>query len=184
MLKMVFRWNSLYFALRITFMDGLYLDNDIRTQFLSFYYFYCYCCSLFVFLLLFLVFLFCFIIVLRSSRGSREAFQPKMSYYAKMGACPIKNSGMTFTFMWNLESLFIHSLAYTVPLVGHGQGLVHCTCLTWKFLIYIIVVIIIIIYSLKFFLIICGYVRYYFVKILDSPIIYVHDVCIPFYVTF
>ena len=69
-----------------------------------------------------------------SSWGSREVFQPKMPYYAKMGACPMKNSGMTFTFMWNLESLFIHNLAYTIPLVGHGQGLVHRTCLTWDLL--------------------------------------------------
>ena len=69
-----------------------------------------------------------------SSWGSREVFQPKMPYYAKMGACPMKNSGMTFTFMWNLESLCIHNLAYTIPLVGHGQGLVHSTCLTWDFL--------------------------------------------------
>ena len=138
----------------------------------------CFCCC-------FWFFYFVLLLYWGSSWGSRETFQPKMSYYAKMGACPMKNSGMTFTFMWNLESLFIYNLAYTIPLVGHGQGLVHCTCLTWDFLIYIIVVIIIIIvYSLKFFLIICGYVRYYFVKILDSPIIYVHDVCIPFYVTF
>ena len=27
-------------------------------------------------------------------------------------------------------SLFIHNLAYTIPLVGHGQGLAHSTCLT------------------------------------------------------
>ena len=69
-----------------------------------------------------------------SSWGSRELFQPKMPYYAKMGACSRKNSGMAFTFMWNLESLCIHNLAYTIPLVGHGQGLVHSTCLTWDFL--------------------------------------------------
>ena len=31
-------------------------------------------------------------------------------------------------------SLFIHNLAYTIPLVGHGPGLVHSTCLTWDFL--------------------------------------------------
>ena len=37
---------------------------------------------------------------------------------------------------------------------------------------------------LKFFLILFGYVRYYFVKLLESPIIYVLDVFIPFYVTF
>ena len=35
MLKMVFRQNLLYFASRIMFMDGLYLDNDFRTLFLS-----------------------------------------------------------------------------------------------------------------------------------------------------
>ena len=79
----------------------------------------------------------CFTIIIMywvSSWGSREDFQPKIPYYAKMGACPMKNSGMTFTFMWNLESLCIHNLAYTIPLVGHGQGLVHSTCLTWDFL--------------------------------------------------
>ena len=64
MLKMVFRRNSSYFASLIMFMDGLYLDNDFRTQFLSFYYFYCYCCCLLVLLLLFLVLLFCFIIII------------------------------------------------------------------------------------------------------------------------
>ena len=37
---------------------------------------------------------------------------------------------------------------------------------------------------LKFFLILFGYVRYYFVKLLESPIIYVLGVFIPFYVTF
>ena len=41
----------------------------------------------------------------------REVFLPKMPYYAKMGACPMKNSGMIYTFMWNLESLCIHNLA-------------------------------------------------------------------------
>ena len=51
-------------------------------------------------------------------------------------------------------------------------------------LITLLLILIIIIYSLNFFLILCGYVRYYFVKLLDSPIIYVHDVCIPFYVIF
>ena len=56
-----------------------------------------------------------------------------MPYYSKMGACPMKSSGITFTFTWNLESLCIHNLAYTIPLVGHGQGLVHSTCLTWDF---------------------------------------------------
>ena len=45
-----------------------------------------------------------------------------------------ENSGMIFTFMWNLESLCIHNLTYTILLVGHGQGLVHSTCLTWGFL--------------------------------------------------
>ena len=47
-----------------------------------------------------------------------------------------------------------------------------------------IIIIIIITYSLNFFLILCGYIRYYFVKLLDSPINYVHDVIIPFYVIF
>ena len=46
----------------------------------------------------------------------------------------MKNSGIIFTFMSNLESLCIYNLAYTIPLVGHGQGLVHNTCLTWDFL--------------------------------------------------
>ena len=40
MLKMVSRRNLLYFASLIMFMDGLYLDNDFRTLFLSFYHFY------------------------------------------------------------------------------------------------------------------------------------------------
>ena len=69
-----------------------------------------------------------------SSWGSREVFQPKLPYYAKMGTCPMKNSGITFTFMWNLEPLFIHNPAYTIPLVGHSQGLLHSSCLTWDFL--------------------------------------------------
>ena len=69
-----------------------------------------------------------------SSRGSGEIFQPKMPYYAKMGACPTKNSRMTFRFFWNLESLCIHNLAYTISLVGHGQVLVHRTFSTWNFL--------------------------------------------------
>ena len=30
---------------------------------------------------------------------AREVFQPKMPYYAKMGACPMKNSAMTLAFM-------------------------------------------------------------------------------------
>ena len=46
LLKMVFRQNLLYFASLITFMDGLYLDNDFRTRFLRFL----------LFLLLFLLF--------------------------------------------------------------------------------------------------------------------------------
>ena len=36
----------------------------------------------------------------------------------------------------------------------------------------------------EIFLILCGYVRYYFVKLLERPDFYVHDVGIPFYVTF
>ena len=52
---------------------------------------------------------------------------------------------MTFTFMRNLESLCIHNLAYTIPLVGHGKGLVHSTCLTWDISIIIIIIFIIII---------------------------------------
>ena len=37
------------------------------------------------------------------NRGSsweiREVFQSKLPYYAEIGACPMRNSGMTFTFM-------------------------------------------------------------------------------------
>ena len=40
MLKMVFSQNLLYFASLIVLMEGLYLDNDFRTLFLSFCYFY------------------------------------------------------------------------------------------------------------------------------------------------
>ena len=69
----------------------------------------------------------------KSSWGCGEVFQPKMPYYAKWGSCPMKNSGMTLTFMWNLQSLCIHNLVYAIPLFGHGQGLVHSTCLTWDF---------------------------------------------------
>ena len=36
--------NLLYYPSVIMFMDGLYLDNDFRTRFPSFYYFYCCCC--------------------------------------------------------------------------------------------------------------------------------------------
>ena len=38
--------------------------------------------------------------------------------------------------------------------------------------------------SINFFLVFCGYVRYYFVQLLDISIIFVDDVYIPFYVTF
>ena len=58
MLKMVFRRHLLYFASLIMFRDGLYLENDFLTKFLSFHYFYCCYCCLFVLLLLFLVLLF------------------------------------------------------------------------------------------------------------------------------
>ena len=51
--------------------------------------------------------------VLRKLMGKPWGFSAKMPYYAKMGACPMKNSGTTFTFMWNLESLCIHNLTYT-----------------------------------------------------------------------
>ena len=47
------------------------------------------------------------------ARGSSEVCQPNMPYYAKMGVCPMKNSGMTFTFRWNLELLF-HYLSKTL----------------------------------------------------------------------
>ena len=30
----------------------------------------------------------------------------------------------------------------------------------------------------------CGYVRYFFVKLLGSPIICIHDICLPVYVSF
>ena len=43
MLKMVFRHNDRFLFM---FMDGLYLDNDFPTLFLSFYCFYC--CGCFV----------------------------------------------------------------------------------------------------------------------------------------
>ena len=69
-----------------------------------------------------------------SSWKSPDVFQPKIPYYAKMAECPMKNSGMNFTFIWNLEPLCIHNLAYTILLVRHGQGLMHSTCLTWDFL--------------------------------------------------
>ena len=69
-----------------------------------------------------------------SSWESHEVFQPKMLYYSKMGTYSM-NSGMTFTYMLNQESLFIHNLAFKIALVGHGQGFVHSTCLTWDFLI-------------------------------------------------
>ena len=56
--------------------------------------------------LLSLLLLFFYYYVLRNLLGkprklvkAREVFQPKMPYYDKMGACPMKNSGMTFTFM-------------------------------------------------------------------------------------
>ena len=55
-----------------------------------------------------------------------------------------QNGRMSHEKQWNglhiyvesgvIISLFIHNLAYTIPLVGHGQGLVHSTCLTWDFL--------------------------------------------------
>ena len=61
MLKMVFkRFRFLYFVSLIMFMDGLYLDNDFRTRFRSFYYFY-YCCC---FLSCHFVALFCFIFII------------------------------------------------------------------------------------------------------------------------
>ena len=96
---------------------------------------------LFLYYWLFIIFCIIIIVIINiiimywgNSWGSREVFQPKMPYYAKMGTCPMKNSGMTFIFMCNLESLCIHNLAYTILLVGYGQGLVHSTCLTWDFL--------------------------------------------------
>ena len=142
---MVIWSNILYFMLLAIFMNGLFLDNDfwIRSPYiiisiavavvslvllflvLSFYYYF-----------IFLNIIFDIIIIMYwgGSWGSRDVFQPKMPYYAKMGACLMKNSGLTFTFIWKLESLCIHNLAYTTQLVGHGQGLVHSTCLTWDFL--------------------------------------------------
>ena len=65
MLKMVFRQNLLHFVSLIIFIDGLYLDNDFRTCFLSFFYFYR-CCYCFVGVVIVVSFFFsfcCFIIL-------------------------------------------------------------------------------------------------------------------------
>ena len=59
-----------------------------------------------------------------SSWGSHEVFQPKMPYYAKMGACPMKNSGMTFTFIWNPQPCIHNSVGWTWSKVG-GQHLLN-----------------------------------------------------------
>ena len=55
-LRTMFRHNLLYFASLIIFMDRLYLDNDFRTLYLSFYYFYS-CCCCFVVVVVLLLFL-------------------------------------------------------------------------------------------------------------------------------
>ena len=35
---------------------------------------------------------------------------------------------------WVVNAILRHSLTYTIPLVGHGQGLVLCTYKSWNFL--------------------------------------------------
>ena len=99
----------------------------VRNISTSAFYYYCYYCYYYYYYYYYCMYW-------GSSWASREAFQPKMPYYAKMAACPMKNRGMIFTFMWNLESLFIRNLTYTSLMLGHGQRLVHHTCLTWDFL--------------------------------------------------
>ena len=94
----------------------------------SYYYSYYYCCYTIIIIVVIII------IMYWASSWSREVFQPKMPYYVEIDTCPMKNSGMTLTFMWNLELLCIHNLPYTIPLVGYGQGVVHSTCLTWDFL--------------------------------------------------
>ena len=72
--------------------------------------------------------------VLRKLMGKPWGFSAQDAILCQNGWMPHKNSEVTIKFMWNLDSLCIHNLAYTIPLVGYGQGLVHSTCLTWDFL--------------------------------------------------
>ena len=58
MLKMVFSHKLLYFAAMIIFMDGLYLNNNFRTLFLSFYCFHCCCCWRRYFIIIVVLFLY------------------------------------------------------------------------------------------------------------------------------
>ena len=75
---------------------------------------------------------YCFI--LRKLMGKPWDFSAQDAILCQNECKSYENSGMTFTFMWNQESMCIHNVAYTIPLVLHGQGLVHSTCLTWDFL--------------------------------------------------
>ena len=55
-----------------------------------------------------------------------------------------QNGGMSHEKHWSdlhiyvesgvIISLVIHNITYTIPLVAHGPGLVHSTCVTWDFL--------------------------------------------------
>ena len=72
--------------------------------------------------------------VLRRLMGKPWGFSAQDAILCQNGWMPHKNSEVTIKFMWNLDSLCIHNLANTIPLVGYGQGLVHSTCLTWDFL--------------------------------------------------
>ena len=72
--------------------------------------------------------------VLRKLMGKQWGFSAQLTILYQNGCMSHKNSGMTFTFMWDLVSLCIFNLTYTIPLVGHGQGLVHSTWSTRNFL--------------------------------------------------
>ena len=63
-LRTMFRHNLLYFASLIIFMDRLYLDNDFRTLYLSFYYFYSCCCCFVVIVVFVVIFVAGFVILL------------------------------------------------------------------------------------------------------------------------
>lgn len=63
-LRTMFRHNLPYFASLIIFMDRLYLDNDFRTLYLSFYYFYSCCCCFVVVVVFVVVFVAGFVILL------------------------------------------------------------------------------------------------------------------------
>ena len=62
--RTMFRHNLLYFASLIIFMDRLYLDNDFRTLYLSFYYFYSCCCCFVVIVVFVVIFVAGFVILL------------------------------------------------------------------------------------------------------------------------